>query len=70
MTEKILNTFFYGFLPIKFRRLLRSVLLAILMGSWLINGFTLAEVITFGIAFVFIAGGISYVLEPFFKKIK
>lgn len=66
--EKFLDTYFYGFLTIKYRRLLRCVLLAILLGSWVLDEFTLTELITFVISFSFIVGGISYVLEPFFKK--
>ena len=68
--EKFLDTYFYGFLTIKYRRLLRCVLLAILLGSWVLDEFyfTLGELITFVISYSFIVGGISYVLEPFFKK--
>ena len=68
--EKFLDTYFYGFLTIKYRRLLRCVLLAILLGSWGLDEFyfTLGELITFVISYSFIVGGISYVLEPFFKK--
>ena len=64
--EKFLSTYFYGFLPVKFSRLLRCLLVGTVLCCWFTM--TLAELITFIVTFTVIAAGVSYILEPFFKK--